>query len=83
MDHATVIRNFVLTEFLPGADPQELNDADDLLATGVMDSLGVLKLIAWVEHRFEVTVSDNALDPDNFRSVDAVSAFVAAAVPVG
>jgi acyl carrier protein len=83
MDHLTVIRSFVLTEFLPGVDPRELDNSDDLLATGVMDSLGVLKLIAWVEHHFGLTVDDEALDPDNFRSVDAVDEFLRTATPVG
>lgn len=83
MDHLTVIRTFVLSEFLPGVNPQELDNSDDLLATGVMDSLGVLKLIAWVEHRFGLTVDDDALDPDNFRSVAAVEEFLRSAAPVG
>ncbi len=80
----TTIRRFVLEEFLPGARPEELHDSADLLATGVMDSLGVLKLIAWVEHEFAVPVADRDLDPDNFRSVQAVASFVEVArQPVG
>lgn len=79
MDRTTVIRRFVLQEFLPGTPPEELEDDTDLLATGIMDSLGVLKLIAWVEHQFDVPITDTDLDPDNFRSVAAVATFIDAA----
>lgn len=39
----------------------------------------MLKLIAWVEDRFELPIGDTDLDPDNFRSVAAIDAFIAGA----
>ncbi|RST15781.1 acyl carrier protein [Streptomyces sp. WAC05374] len=57
----------------------ELADDHDLLSDGVIDSLGVLKLIAWVEDHFQLAVGDADLDPDNFRSVAAIDAFIAGA----
>ncbi|MFE0642320.1 acyl carrier protein [Streptomyces sp. NPDC058877] len=70
------IKNFVVSEFLPGTSPAELPVDHDLLNDGVIDSLGVLKLIAWVEDRFELAVGDADLDPNNFRSVEAIDAFI-------
>lgn len=76
MTHIDMIRRYVLEEFLPDVGEDELAADDDLLAGGVIDSLGVLKLIAWVEDRFGLAVDDTALDPENFRSVAAIDAFV-------
>jgi acyl carrier protein len=76
MSHAQTITQYVVEEFLPDVSPDELAADHDLLADGVVDSLGLLKLIAWIEDRFDITVDDSALDPDNFRTVDAIDAFV-------
>ncbi|QDY80669.1 acyl carrier protein [Streptomyces qinzhouensis] len=79
MNHETLIKNFLIEEFLPDVAASELADDYDLLTNGVVDSLGLLKLIAWVETEFGVTVDDAALDPDNFRTVRAIDGFVARA----
>lgn len=78
MSHTATIKQFVLTEFLPDVDASDLSDDHDLLGDGVIDSLGLLKLIAWVDDTFQLAVDDTDLDPDNFRSVAAIDAFVRA-----
>jgi acyl carrier protein len=77
MSNIDAITGFVIDEFLPDVNANELDVEQDLLADGVIDSLGVLKLIAWLEDRFTLTVTDTELDPDNFRSIAAIDAFVA------
>lgn len=79
MTHAQTIKEFVIEEFLPDVSVSELDADLDLLKSGVVDSLGLLKLIAWLEDRFELSVEDAALDPDNFRTVTAIDAFVESA----
>ncbi|MFE5810020.1 phosphopantetheine-binding protein [Streptomyces sp. NPDC056491] len=76
MSNVDTIKNFVITEFLPGTAASELAADHDLLNDGVIDSLGVLKLIAWVEDRFELAIGDADLDPNNFRSVEAIDTFI-------
>ncbi|MFB6556233.1 acyl carrier protein [Streptomyces sp. NPDC056405] len=83
MSNENLIKNYLVGEFMPDVEASELGGDYDLLTNGVVDSLGLLKVIAWVETEFDVTVDDAALDPDNFRTVDAIDAFVArASVPV-
>jgi acyl carrier protein len=79
MNNIATITAFVVEEFLPGTDPSELPADYDLVATGVVDSLGLLKVIAWLEDRFELAIDDLELEPDSFRSVAAIDAFVAKA----
>jgi acyl carrier protein len=76
MDHTGTITRFVVEEFLPDTPAEELTADFDLLAGGVIDSLGVLKVLAWLEDRFELAVDDAELDPDSFRSVAAINAFI-------
>ena len=77
MNNIAAITAFITDEFLPGSNPSELPADYDLLATGVVDSLGLLKVIAWLEDRFELAIDDLELEPDSFRTVAAIDAFVA------
>ncbi|MYQ76885.1 MULTISPECIES: acyl carrier protein [unclassified Streptomyces] len=77
MSNTATIKQFLIEEFLPDLTQDELADDQDLLSSGAIDSLGLLKLIAWVEDRFGLAVDDTDLDPNNFRSVNAIDTFVA------
>ncbi|WP_331720423.1 phosphopantetheine-binding protein [Streptomyces sp. NBC_00209] len=79
MSNTATIKQFLIEEFLPDLAQDELADDQDLLSSGAIDSLGLLKLIAWVEERFGLAVDDTDLDPNNFRSVTAIDTFVAGA----
>ncbi|MGP3919942.1 phosphopantetheine-binding protein [Nonomuraea sp. 10N515B] len=79
MSHADVIKQFVLTQFLSDVSADELPDDYDFIANGVIDSLGILKLIAWLEETFQVVLDYSELDPSHFRTVESIDAFVTAA----
>lgn len=79
MSNADAIRQFVLTQFLSDVSAEDLPDDYDFIASGVIDSLGILKLIAWLEETFEVVLDYSELDPAHFRTVASIDAFVTAA----
>lgn len=76
MDHTQTITKFLVDEFLPDVPADSLAADYDLLSGGVLDSLGLLKVIAWLEDRFDVVIDDVEIEPDNFRTVAAINAFV-------
>lgn len=76
MNHIQTITNFIVDEFLPDVPAESLAADYDLLAGGVIDSLGLLKVIAWLEDRFDVVVDDIEIAPDNFRTVADMNAFI-------
>jgi acyl carrier protein len=69
------IRKFILDKF-PLARKQQIKDSDPLLESGVLDSLGVLDLVSFVEQEFSVHVADEELVPENFQTIDRIAAFV-------
>ena len=71
------IRRFILTSFLFTEDESQLQNDDSLLDRGIMDSTGVLELVAFLESEFGVKVSDEELVPENLDSVTQIAAFVA------
>lgn len=70
------IRRFILSNFLFTNDESKLKNDDSLLEQGIMDSTGVLELVAFLEAEFGVKVADDELLPENLDSVDQISAFV-------
>jgi acyl carrier protein len=77
MDETTAkIKQFIVDEFMPDVPVEELEDDFDLLTGGVVDSLGLLKVVAWLEDEFDIGVDDSELGPESFRTVAAIKAFV-------
>jgi acyl carrier protein len=71
------IRHFVVANFLFGRNGDQLKDDQSFLDTGIIDSTGVLELVAFLEEKFGISVGDRELLPENLDSVDNASRFVA------
>ncbi len=74
-DAVSRIRKFVLQTF-PLARKRNVADSADLLESGVMDSLGVLDLVGFLQQEFAVTIEDDDLVPENFRSIECMAHFL-------
>ena len=74
MEIQDAIHDYLLTEF--GADRDAFAPGENLLAQGVIDSMGILKLVAFLEERFDIETDDDDMLPENFESLTALCAFV-------
>ena len=70
------IKQFIVDEFMPDVSVDGLDSDFDLLTGGVVDSLGLLQVVAWLETEFDVAVDDSELGPESFRTVDAIKEYV-------
>ena len=78
MDTETIeqqIRDFIQENFLFG-QANRLQDSDSFLDKGIVDSTGILELIAFVGQKYGIAVADEEMVPDNLDSIDKVSAYV-------
>lgn len=71
------IRAFVVESFLFGDTTRAIADDASLIENDVIDSTGILELVAFVEDNFGVTVADAEILPANFDSISKVAAFIA------
>lgn len=76
MKDKTIIQQFIMNELMRGKNVSGLEVTDNLIETGVIDSLGIQILISFLERNFSIAIADEDLIPDNFESVDAIWAFV-------
>ena len=54
----------------------DLQDDEDIFATGFVNSMFAMQLVQFVEQAFGITVENEDLEIDNFRSVNAIAALV-------
>jgi acyl carrier protein len=66
------IRNFIIENFYFGRDPGLKDDAS-FLDMGIIDSTGILELVAFLENRYGIRVDDVELIPDNLDSISNVA----------
>jgi acyl carrier protein len=76
-DIRRTVHNYILNEFLPGESPDELTDETPLITGGVLDSISTLKLVAFLEDEFGVTVEAHEAGVDNLDSVAAITRLIA------
>jgi acyl carrier protein len=77
MSVMTDLQEFILEEITPGRAIIAIGPDDDLLAHGIIDSLGVTQLVDFVCDRYGVTVGTEDLVPGNFHNVRAIEALIA------
>lgn len=75
------VRAFITDNFLFREDREEIASDESLLDAGLIDSTGVLELVAFLEAEFRIVMADADIVPDNLDSIAAISAFVMRKMP--
>jgi acyl carrier protein len=70
-----LVREFIMKIAVRRGVPK-LADDDSLTSTGVLDSLGIFRLVFFVEETFLVAIGDEEITSENFRSINAIQEFV-------
>jgi acyl carrier protein len=71
-----LINDYISREFVQDPALLPLENTTSLLETGIVDSLGLLRLVIFIQERFGITVDDADLVPEHFDSVDAICAYL-------
>ena len=69
------IRTYIMDNILLGSADQSIADDDSFLEKGIIDSTGILELVTFVEDEFNIEVGDEELIPDNFDSIEKLTAY--------
>jgi acyl carrier protein len=75
MTSSSMLLEFVRDELAVGSK-KNLQTSDDLLNAGILDSLGVLQLVSFVEEQFGIQIPDEDVVMENFQSIDALSSYL-------
>ena len=78
----TLIVDFIRDE-LGETEIDDVGRDDSLLTSGLVDSVGIVRLIAHLEHRLGVTVPQTDLVPENFRTLRVMADYLRQRPPAG
>jgi acyl carrier protein len=70
------VRNFIIEHFLYGDRNASLGPDDSFLDKGIIDSTGVLELVAYIQKEFGIEVLDQEIIPDNFDSMAKLTRYI-------
>lgn len=71
-----ILIEYIQTNLLAGQSDVSLSSEDDLLGSGLVDSLGMIQLLAFIEEKFEIKVPPQDMTIENFMSVEAISNYL-------
>ena len=70
------LKDFIVGLFLMGDESECPGDSDSFMQAGIIDSTGVLELIAFVEDQYDISIEDDEMTPANLDSLDSLVTFI-------
>jgi acyl carrier protein len=70
------LKQFISREIMFADDDAALGSDEPLLGSGIVDSLGIMRLVSYIEEEFGVVVPEDQLVPEHFQSVNRLATFV-------
>ncbi len=75
-DVKAALREYIVEYFLLGDTETQFTDEDSFIEKGIIDSTGILEVIAFLEENYGVIVEDNEILPENLDSLENIARFV-------
>ena len=72
----STIKAYILEEFLPGENPEELTDSTPLITGGILDSIATLKLVAFIEEQYEIEIQAHEADVEYLNTISDIANLV-------
>lgn len=69
------LRDFIFQELIFVATPEQFGDEDNLLDAG-LDSMGIMRLIMFIEDEYGITLPDTEIEPDNVQTFNALEQWI-------
>lgn len=76
MDIKKIVTEYAKRQFLLGNKSITIHNDDSFLEHDLIDSTGVLELVAFIEEQFNITVEDEELIPDNLDSINKLTNYI-------
>lgn len=70
------IRSYILENFLFGYAEEQLLNETSFLEIGVLDSTGIMELVAYLERKYKISILDAEITPENLDSIDRITNFL-------
>ena len=75
------VQAYILQEFLPGENPDNLTESTALISGGILDSTATLKFVAFLEEKYGIQVEAHEADVDHFNTIADIASYVYSKLP--
>jgi acyl carrier protein len=72
----STIKEYILKEFLPGERPEALTESTPLITGGILDSIATLKLVAFVEERYDIRLEAHEASVEHMNTIAQIVGLV-------
>ena len=76
MTSKDTIKSFILNNYLFTDDMTQLKDDQSFLETGIIDSIGVMEIVLFLEEEFGIKIEDQEIAPENLDSIQGIMTFL-------
>jgi len=70
------LKKYIVNRFMHKEDSGLLGDNEPLFVKGIIDSMGIIELVSFIEAQFNLKVQNDELVPENFKTVNSIKDFV-------
>ena len=70
------LTHYILNDLSAGEDITEIGEEDDLLGDELIDSMGIMRLVAFIEKEYSVTIPPEDVRIENFMNVKAITHYI-------
>ena len=71
-----VLMNYLISELANSKNIEKLDPSDNLIENGIIDSLGIMKLLMFLENTYSLKISDDELTMENFQSHNSILSLI-------
>lgn len=75
MDRKNMLMDYIKKEIMRN-EKAKITEQEDLLSEGILDSLGILQLVAYINDTFGIEIPDRDVVYENFHSVNALTTYL-------
>ena len=75
-DTEKALKTYILEEFLPDEDEEDLTSDIELVSTGILDSVSVIKVVAHIESFYNIKIQAHEASVDNMNTIESMAALI-------
>lgn len=74
--HIHDIAEFITAQIAPDVSPEEISADYDLIEGGILDSLAMVRLVAWLGDKFDLPVNEIDINPGELLTLEGIDKFI-------
>lgn len=80
MDFGKAVKNYILEEFLPGENPDDLTEDLPLISGGILDSIATLRMVLHFEEQYGIVLEAHEADKEHLDTIRSIASLLASKV---